>query len=323
MIAAPTALAITMRPCAESVNPLTDRSCNPALISPVTMTIGAATSAIRLNVSTRSRVESQLSTRTPSAPAHAAADRMCSASEVTATHLGDAVHAWPPRLGSTIVARMAIAVSHGEQMINRFRGELFFGGLEDGSVEELRQRKGVDPQTAARLAFRMLLVPGAVALIAGCIGFAQADRALVALRRHSPDVGINCVLTRGTFPTVSRLFAYARRRAANEIDRLTSALSAANERAERLAEFAKTLNNNYREGDAMMLVREIDTTDRGHVLQCDCIPNFKDIPNQRVREFLTTFGDVLKFAGYIQTVDKRRLPALADTPEPPATGATA
>ena len=66
----------------------------------------------------------------------------------------------------------AIAVSHGEQMINRFRGELFFGGLEDGTVEELRQRKGVDAQTAARLAFRMLLVPGAVALIAGCIGFA-------------------------------------------------------------------------------------------------------------------------------------------------------
>ena len=66
----------------------------------------------------------------------------------------------------------AIAVSHGEQMINRFRGELFFGGLEDGTVEELRARKGVDAQTAARLAFRMLLVPGSVALIAGCIGFA-------------------------------------------------------------------------------------------------------------------------------------------------------
>ncbi len=66
----------------------------------------------------------------------------------------------------------AIAVSHGEQMINRFRGELFFGGLEDGTVDELRQRQGVDPLTAARCAFRMLLVPGAVALIAGCIGFA-------------------------------------------------------------------------------------------------------------------------------------------------------
>lgn len=66
----------------------------------------------------------------------------------------------------------AIAVSHGEQMINRFRGELFFGGLEDGAVDELRQRQGVDSLTAARCAFRMLLVPGAVALAAGCIGFA-------------------------------------------------------------------------------------------------------------------------------------------------------
>ena len=66
----------------------------------------------------------------------------------------------------------AIAVSHGEQMINRFRGELFFGGLEDGTVEQLRQRKGVDSLTAARCAFRMLLIPGAVALFAGCIGFA-------------------------------------------------------------------------------------------------------------------------------------------------------
>lgn len=66
----------------------------------------------------------------------------------------------------------AIAVSHGEQMINRFRGELFFGGLEDGTADELRARQGVDSLTAARLAFRMLLVPGAVALLAGCIGFA-------------------------------------------------------------------------------------------------------------------------------------------------------
>ncbi len=66
----------------------------------------------------------------------------------------------------------AIAVSHGEQMINRFRGELFFGGLEDGTVAELRTRQGVDSDTAARAAFRMLLVPGTVALVAGCIGFA-------------------------------------------------------------------------------------------------------------------------------------------------------
>ena len=66
----------------------------------------------------------------------------------------------------------AIAVSHGEQMINRFRGEIFFGGMEDGTVEELRGRQGVGSREAARRAFRLLLVPGSVALIAGCIGFA-------------------------------------------------------------------------------------------------------------------------------------------------------
>lgn len=68
----------------------------------------------------------------------------------------------------------AIAVSHGEQMINRFRGEIFFGGLEEGSVDELRAREvnAVGAEEAARRSFRALLVPGSVALIAGCIGFA-------------------------------------------------------------------------------------------------------------------------------------------------------
>ena len=66
----------------------------------------------------------------------------------------------------------AIAVSHGEQMINRYRGEIFFGGLEEGTPEELSKRAGLDPETAARDAFRALLIPGSVALIAGCIGFA-------------------------------------------------------------------------------------------------------------------------------------------------------
>ena len=67
----------------------------------------------------------------------------------------------------------AIAVSHGEQMINRFRGEIFFGGLEEGTVEELRERAAhaVDPLTAAHRSFKALLVPGTVALLAGCIGF--------------------------------------------------------------------------------------------------------------------------------------------------------
>jgi predicted RND superfamily exporter protein len=67
----------------------------------------------------------------------------------------------------------AIAVSHGEQMINRFRGEIFFGGLEEGTVEQLRAREkfAVGPLVAAQRSFRALLIPGAVALAAGCIGF--------------------------------------------------------------------------------------------------------------------------------------------------------
>jgi uncharacterized protein len=68
----------------------------------------------------------------------------------------------------------AIAVSHGEQMINRFRGEIFFGGSEEGTVAELRERakNAVPPLEAARRSFRALLIPGTVALVAGCIGFA-------------------------------------------------------------------------------------------------------------------------------------------------------
>ena len=68
----------------------------------------------------------------------------------------------------------AIAVSHGEQMINRFRGEIFFGGLEQGSVQQLRVRAkfAVGPLVAAQRSFQALLVPGSVALAAGCIGFA-------------------------------------------------------------------------------------------------------------------------------------------------------
>jgi predicted RND superfamily exporter protein len=58
-------------------------------------------------------------------------------------------------------------------MINRFRGEIFFGGLEEGTVDELRARAShaVGPLEAAKTSFRMLLVPGTVALLAGCIGF--------------------------------------------------------------------------------------------------------------------------------------------------------
>ena len=65
----------------------------------------------------------------------------------------------------------AIAVSHGEQMINRFRGEIFFGGLEEGTPEELASRQGVPPAEAAPRAFSRILIPGMVALLSSCVGF--------------------------------------------------------------------------------------------------------------------------------------------------------
>lgn len=58
------------------------------------------------------------------------------------------------------------------------------------------------------------------AKVRGIDGFAQADRALRALRRNSPDVGINCVLTRDTFPSLDRLFAYVRSCHGSEIELL-------------------------------------------------------------------------------------------------------
>src|SRR5215468_9792717 len=79
----------------------------------------------------------------------------------------------------------AIAVSHGEQMINRFRGELFFGGLEDGTVEELRAPgRRRDDRGAAR-------VPHAARA-----GFGRADRRLHRLRDDPRDPGAHCVRAR-------------------------------------------------------------------------------------------------------------------------------
>lgn len=50
----------------------------------------------------------------------------------------------------------AIGVSHGVQMVRAFRNAVF---------------DGADPETAARMAFRTILVPGAIALITDTIGF--------------------------------------------------------------------------------------------------------------------------------------------------------
>jgi len=58
------------------------------------------------------------------------------------------------------------------------------------------------------------------AAVRGFDGFAQADRAVVALRARTKHVGINCVVTRASFPSLGRVFEYARKRKLREVELL-------------------------------------------------------------------------------------------------------
>jgi len=58
------------------------------------------------------------------------------------------------------------------------------------------------------------------ARVRGFDGFARADRAVVALRKASKHVGINCVVTRHSFDGLGRVFAYAKKRRLREIELL-------------------------------------------------------------------------------------------------------
>ena len=51
-------------------------------------------------------------------------------------------------------------------------------------------------------------------------GFARADRAVVALRKATRHVGINCVVTRDSFDGLGRVFAYAKSRKLREVELL-------------------------------------------------------------------------------------------------------
>jgi radical SAM protein with 4Fe4S-binding SPASM domain len=51
-------------------------------------------------------------------------------------------------------------------------------------------------------------------------GFARADRAVVALRRATKHVGINCVVTRDSFAGLGAVFAYAKKRKLREVELL-------------------------------------------------------------------------------------------------------
>jgi MoaA/NifB/PqqE/SkfB family radical SAM enzyme len=55
-------------------------------------------------------------------------------------------------------------------------------------------------------------VGDAYARVRGFDGFSRADEAVIALRKVSKHVGINCVVTRENFETLPEIFAYAKKR---------------------------------------------------------------------------------------------------------------
>jgi radical SAM protein with 4Fe4S-binding SPASM domain len=56
--------------------------------------------------------------------------------------------------------------------------------------------------------------------VRGFDGFSRADAAVVALRKASKHVGINCVVTRHNFDALGEVFAYAKKRKLREIELL-------------------------------------------------------------------------------------------------------
>ncbi len=58
------------------------------------------------------------------------------------------------------------------------------------------------------------------AAVRGFDGFDRADRAVVALRKVTKHVGINCVITRRSFAGLAEVFAYAKQRRLREIELL-------------------------------------------------------------------------------------------------------
>lgn len=125
-----------------------------------------------------------------------------------------------------------VALGGGESALLPWLGELLEHARQRGIVPNLTTSGLYSDEVLARLcrlAERGLFgqinvsldgVADDYARVRGIDGFAQADRALVALRRVSPEVGVNCVLTRDSFTGLPRLFAHVRARHGSEIELL-------------------------------------------------------------------------------------------------------
>jgi radical SAM protein with 4Fe4S-binding SPASM domain len=123
-----------------------------------------------------------------------------------------------------------LALGGGESATLPWLGEIVEHARARGLVPNLTTSGLYDDATLARLVaiaprFGQINVSldgvGATyEKVRGLDGFARADRALVALRRASSEVGINTVLTRESFADLPALFAHARRRGVSQVELL-------------------------------------------------------------------------------------------------------
>jgi radical SAM protein with 4Fe4S-binding SPASM domain len=123
-----------------------------------------------------------------------------------------------------------LALGGGESALLPWLGEIAAHARARGLVPNLTTSGLYDEQTLARLCsfaatFGQINVSldgvgDAYARVRGFDGFARADRALIALRKATKHVGINCVVTRASFDELGDVFAYAKKRKLNEVELL-------------------------------------------------------------------------------------------------------
>jgi MoaA/NifB/PqqE/SkfB family radical SAM enzyme len=123
-----------------------------------------------------------------------------------------------------------LALGGGESAILPWLGEVAEHARARGLVPNLTTSGLYDEETLARLCGWAPLfgqmnvsidgVGEDYARVRGFDGFARADAAVVALRKASKHVGINCVVTRENFDGLAAVFAYAKKRKLREIELL-------------------------------------------------------------------------------------------------------
>ena len=123
-----------------------------------------------------------------------------------------------------------LALGGGESATLPWLGELVEHARMRGVVPNLTTSGLYDDETLARLCgfaarfgqinVSMDGVGETYAAVRGMDGFAQADRALLALRARNDDVGINAVLTRASFDDLPALFSYAKKSRVSQLELL-------------------------------------------------------------------------------------------------------